>query len=118
MAKRTRHSEPVCTRPPIEAECGVCAGGHPAVACAGIRAMHEGGNAFDALVGAAFTAFVVESATTDIQGHFTLRLQRGSPPGPARQPGMPRRSGMVPARFDAAPRTTRSASMPAARAPS
>ncbi len=72
MAQRSRRSEPVCTRTPIEAERGVCAGGHPAVADAGIRLMQEGGNAFDALIGAAFTAFVVEPAMCGLGGYARI----------------------------------------------
>ncbi len=72
MAKRSSRSEPVYTRTPIEAERGVCAGGHPAVADAGIRLMQEGGNAFDALVGAAFTAFVVEPAMCGLGGYARI----------------------------------------------
>ena len=72
MAKRSRRSEPVYTRTPIEAERGVCAGGHPAVADAGVRLMQEGGNAFDALVGAAFTAFVVEPAMCGLGGYARI----------------------------------------------
>ena len=69
MATRSSRSEPVYTRTPIEAERGVCAGGHPAVADAGVRLMQEGGNAFDAVVGAAFTAFVVEPAMCGLGGY-------------------------------------------------
>lgn len=72
MAKRSRRSEPVYTRTPVEAERGVCAGGHPAVADAGVRLMQEGGNAFDALVGAAFTAFVVEPAMCGLGGYARI----------------------------------------------
>ena len=72
MAKRSSRSEPVYTRTPIEAERGVCAGGHPAVADAGVRLMQEGGNAFDALVGAAFTAFVVEPAMCGLGGYARI----------------------------------------------
>ena len=72
MAMRIRRSEPVCTRTPIEAERGVCAGGHPVVADAGVRLMQEGGNAFDALVGAAFTAFVVEPAMCGLGGYVRI----------------------------------------------
>ena len=72
MAKRSSRSEPVYTRTPIEAERGVCAGGHPTVADAGIRLMQEGGNAFDALVGAAFTAFVVEPAMCGLGGYARI----------------------------------------------
>ena len=72
MAKRSSRSEPVCTRTPIEAERGVCAGGHPAVADAGVRLMQEGGNAFDALIGAAFTAFVVEPAMCGLGGYARI----------------------------------------------
>ena len=50
----------------------MCAGGHPAVADAGVRLMQEGGNAFDALVGAAFTAFVVEPAMCGLGGHARI----------------------------------------------
>ena len=72
MAKRSRRSEPVYSRTPVEAERGVCAGGHPAVADAGIRIMQEGGNAFDALAGAAFTAFVVEPAMCGLGGYARI----------------------------------------------
>ena len=72
MATRSSRSEPVYTRTPIEAERGVCAGGHPAVAEAGVRLMQEGGNAFDALVGAAFTAFVVEPAMCGLGGYARI----------------------------------------------
>ena len=72
MAKRSRRSEPVYTRTPIEAERGVCAGGHPAVADAGVRIMQEGGNAFDALIGAAFTAFAVEPAMCGLGGYARI----------------------------------------------
>ena len=72
MAKRSSRSEPVCTHTPIEAERGVCAGGHPAVADAGVRLMQEGGNAFDAVVGAAFTAFVVEPAMCGLGGYARI----------------------------------------------
>ena len=72
MAKRSIHSEPVYTRTPIEAERGVCAGGHPAVADAGVQLMQEGGNAFDALIGAAFTAFVVEPAMCGLGGYARI----------------------------------------------
>ena len=72
MAKRSSRSEPVYTRTPVEAERGVCVGGHPAVADAGVRLMQEGGNAFDALVGAAFTAFVVEPAMCGLGGHARI----------------------------------------------
>ena len=72
MAKRSTRSEPVYTRTPVEAERGVCAGGHPAVADVGVRLMQEGGNAFDALVGAAFTAFVVEPAMCGLGGYARI----------------------------------------------
>ena len=72
MAMRTRYSEPICTSTPVEGERGVCAGGHPAVAGAGVRIMQEGGNAFDALVGAAFTAFVVEPAMCGLGGYARI----------------------------------------------
>ena len=72
MAMRSSRSEPVYTRTPIEAERGVCAGGHPAVADAGVRLMQEGGNAFDAVVGAAFTAFVVEPAMCGLGGYVRI----------------------------------------------
>ena len=74
MATRSRRSEPVHTRTPIEAERGVCAGGHPAVADAGVRLMQEGGNAIDALVGAAFTAFVVEPAMCGLGGYARISV--------------------------------------------
>jgi gamma-glutamyltranspeptidase/glutathione hydrolase len=61
--------EPVFTHSPVEVENGVCAGGHPIAAEAGVRIMQAGGNAVDALVAAAFTSFVVEPASCGLGGY-------------------------------------------------
>ena len=47
----------------VEVENGVCSGGHPLSAQAGVRVREVGGNAVDALVAGAFTAFVTEQAS-------------------------------------------------------
>jgi gamma-glutamyltranspeptidase / glutathione hydrolase len=47
---------------------GAIAAGHPLTAEAGARVLREGGNAVDALLGAAFTAFVTEGALTGPAG--------------------------------------------------
>jgi len=51
---------------------GVVAGGHPAEVEAGLRILAEGGNAFDAIVAANFTACVVEPAMTSLGGYMRL----------------------------------------------
>jgi gamma-glutamyltranspeptidase / glutathione hydrolase len=47
---------------------GAIAAGHPVTAEAGARVLREGGNAVDALLGAAFTAFVTEGPLTGPAG--------------------------------------------------
>ena len=47
---------------------GAIAAGHPLTAEAGARILREGGNAVDALLGAAFTAFVTEGPLTGPTG--------------------------------------------------
>src|SRR4029450_9177731 len=47
---------------------GAIAAGHPLTAEAGARVLREGGNAVDALLGAAFTAFVTEGPLTGPAG--------------------------------------------------
>jgi gamma-glutamyltranspeptidase/glutathione hydrolase len=52
---------------------GVVAAGHPVTAEAGARILREGGNAFDAAVGASLAAFVAESPLTSLgAGGFAL----------------------------------------------
>ncbi len=71
-------SQPVFTHTPVEAERGVCSGGHPLAAQAGIEAIRLGGNAIDALTAAAFVSFVVEPASCGIggYGHISVWLAR------------------------------------------
>lgn len=47
---------------------GAIAAGHPLTAAAGAHVLHEGGNAIDALLAAAFTAFVTEGPLTGPAG--------------------------------------------------
>ncbi len=70
--------QPIYTHTPVEAENGVCAGGHALAAEAGVRVMREGGNAIDALIAAAFTSAVVEPASCGIggYGHISIWLQQ------------------------------------------
>src|SRR5262245_54310778 len=62
------------TRTPIVAENGLVVGGHEKEAEAGVRILQEGGNAIDALVAAAFTAFVVEPSSCGIGGYGRLAV--------------------------------------------
>ena len=62
-------SQPLFTHTPVEAERGICSGGHPLAAQAGIEAIRQGGNAIDALAAAAFVSFVVEPASCGIGGY-------------------------------------------------
>ena len=62
-------SQPLFTHTPVEAERGICSGGHPLAAQAGIEAIRQGGNAIDALTAAAFVSFVVEPASCGIGGY-------------------------------------------------
>jgi gamma-glutamyltranspeptidase/glutathione hydrolase len=55
-------------------ERGVLACGHPQEVEAGLRMLEEGGNAIDAVVAAAFTAFVVEPATCGLGGYGHMAL--------------------------------------------
>ena len=120
VAKRSSRSEPVYTRTPIEAERGVCAGGHPAVADAGIRLMQEGGNAFDALVGAAFGSLVHVPGLGIVLNNAMESVvpSRTTDGAQSRKSRMPRKSEIVPAGCAAVARSTSRASIPAARAPS
>ena len=59
----------IYTHPKIEAGNGVCATGNPLSAAAGVRIMQQGGNAFDAMVGAAFTTFVMEPESCGLGGY-------------------------------------------------
>jgi gamma-glutamyltranspeptidase/glutathione hydrolase len=60
--------------PAVAGERGVVATGHAAEAEAGVRMLAAGGNAVDALVAAAFTAFVVEPASCGVGGYGRLAL--------------------------------------------
>src|SRR5579871_4062621 len=53
-------------------ESGAVAAGHPAEVKAGLAMLAEGGNAFDALVAAAFMGYVVEPAMCGIGGYGRL----------------------------------------------
>jgi len=69
MSKQSISRPPVYTHPVLEVGNGVCSTGHPLSAQAGVAIMKRGGNAFDALVGAAFTAFVMEPESCGIGGY-------------------------------------------------
>src|SRR6202044_3459182 len=72
-------SESVATRTEVAGTHGIVTGGHEAEAAAGIAMIQSGGNAIDALVAAAFVAFVVEPANCGIggDGRVGVRLGRG-----------------------------------------
>lgn len=54
---------------------GGVAAGHPVAAEVGLAALRDGGNAVDAVVAAAFAAFVVEPAMCGIGGHGRLSVR-------------------------------------------
>ncbi|MEQ9350587.1 MAG: gamma-glutamyltransferase, partial [Alphaproteobacteria bacterium] len=56
----------------LEVENGIAATGHPDAARAAVTVMEQGGNAFDAIVAAGFTACVVEPLSCGIGGHGRL----------------------------------------------
>ena len=60
---------PVYSHSQLEAGNGVCAAGHSRAARAGIRMMELGGNAFDSMVAAAFTTFVMEPESCGLGGY-------------------------------------------------
>ena len=64
-----RSSHSLNTQSSLSFEQGVCAAGHPVAAEAGAWAIQQGGTAIDALVAAAFTAFVVEPASCGLGGY-------------------------------------------------
>jgi len=64
-----RISQPIYSRTAIEGAAGVCSGGHPDEATAGAAILAKGGNAVDALIAAAFVAFVVEPASCGLGGY-------------------------------------------------
>jgi gamma-glutamyltranspeptidase / glutathione hydrolase len=64
----------VTTRAQVASEQGVCVAGHEAEARAGARVLAEGGNAVDALVAAAFTAYVVEPWNCGLGGYGHLAI--------------------------------------------
>ena len=67
-------SKPIFTHSPVEAEQGVCSGGHQLSAEAGVAVMPQGGNAIDALTAAAFTSFVTEPAACGIGGYGHISI--------------------------------------------
>ena len=69
-----QRSELIYSRTELVAENGMVVGGHQAEADAGVRLLMEGGNAIDAMVGAAFVAFVVEPASCGIGGYGRLSI--------------------------------------------
>jgi len=69
MPRKIIQRPPVYTHPLLEVGNGVCSTGHPVSAEAGVRIMQRGGNAFDALVAAAFTTFVMEPESCGIGGY-------------------------------------------------
>ena len=68
----------VQSRTEVVAERGVVSAGHLREAEAGVRALEEGGNAIDALVAAAFTAFVVEPGSCGVGGYGHLAIYLGA----------------------------------------
>ena len=67
-------NEMAASRTEVVAEHGVVSAGHIREAEAGVHALSEGGNAVDALVAAAFTAFVVEPASCGLGGYGRLAI--------------------------------------------
>ena len=65
-------------RSAVTGERGVVAAGHEASAAAGVRALEEGGNAFDALVAAAFASYVTEPGMCGIGGYGRLSAFRAA----------------------------------------
>jgi gamma-glutamyltranspeptidase/glutathione hydrolase len=67
------------SRTEVVAERGVVSAGHSLEAAAGVHVLEDGGNAVDAVVAAAFTAFVVEPASCGLggYGHLALHLAGG-----------------------------------------
>ena len=72
-------SELIHSRTELIAENGMAVAGHQAEADAGVRLLMEGGNAIDALVGAAFVAFVVEPASCGLGGYGRLSIFLAEP---------------------------------------
>ena len=64
----------VARRTQVASEDGLCVAGHEAEARAGARMLAEGGNAVDALVAAAFTAYVVEPWNCGLGGYGRLAI--------------------------------------------
>jgi gamma-glutamyltranspeptidase/glutathione hydrolase len=60
--------------PEQRGELGACAAGHPAEVDAGIRILKAGGNAVDAVVAAAFAAFVVEQLDCGLGGFARITV--------------------------------------------
>jgi gamma-glutamyltranspeptidase/glutathione hydrolase len=67
-------SQTVQSRTEVVAERGVVSAGHARPAEAGARILEEGGNAIDAVVAGAFTAFVVEPAQSGLGGYGHLAM--------------------------------------------
>jgi gamma-glutamyltranspeptidase/glutathione hydrolase len=64
----------VARRTQVASEDGLCVAGHEAEARAGARMLAQGGNAVDALVAAAFTAYVVEPWNCGLGGYGRLAI--------------------------------------------
>ena len=69
-----QRSKLVSTREELVAENGVATGGHQAEADAGVRMLQDGGNAVDAAVAAAFTAFAVEPSNCGLGGYDHISI--------------------------------------------
>ena len=69
-----QRSKLVLTREEVVAESGLATGGHQAEADAGVRMLQDGGNAVDAAVAAAFTAFAVEPSNCGLGGYDHIAI--------------------------------------------
>lgn len=64
----------LATRTELVAENGIVVSGHRLESAAGVQMLARGGNAVDAVVAAAFTAFVVEPASCGVGGYGHLAI--------------------------------------------
>ena len=67
-------------RPPVRGRRGVVAGGHPLVAEAGLRMLHQGGNAVDAGVAGVFAAAVIEISHFGFGGEVPVIIKMAGQP--------------------------------------
>ena len=74
-----RITEPAEWRTDVASERGVVSAGHPLEAAAGARLLEAGGNAVDAVVAAAFAAFVVEPSMCGLGGYGHLAAYLAGP---------------------------------------